>query len=382
MVAGLIVMWHAYDIRLFAIREYGAIIHEFDPYFNYRAAEYLADNGWTDFFRWFDHMSWYPLGRPVGTTIYPGPQLAAVGIWRALTAWHSALKGIGLRSWTLVEVCCYIPAWFGILASAFVGLFAVECTDSSAAGLVAAYVMAIVPAHAQRSVGGGFDNEAVAIAPMCAVFYFWSRSLRSSTRLTQCLCAILGGICYAGMAASWGGYVFAINLVGAHALLLTALRGWNVVHEQYSLFFSIGTALAVQVPVVGWTPLRSLEHCVPVLAFVLLQLLALRARVLERAGSLLASTPVAVLAVCMGAVGMGWGNVFVWPASARVRALFGAHATRTGNPLVDSVSEHQPATPEAYDRFVPASIAGFCVLASKRQHVGINRVRTRCQGRV
>ena len=83
MVAGLIVMWHAYDIRLFAIREYGAIIHEFDPYFNYRAAEYLADNGWTDFFRWFDHMSWYPLGRPVGTTIYPGPQLAAVGIWRA-----------------------------------------------------------------------------------------------------------------------------------------------------------------------------------------------------------------------------------------------------------------------------------------------------------
>ena len=29
----------AYNIRLFAIQEYGPVIHEFDPYFNYRAAE-------------------------------------------------------------------------------------------------------------------------------------------------------------------------------------------------------------------------------------------------------------------------------------------------------------------------------------------------------
>jgi dolichyl-diphosphooligosaccharide--protein glycosyltransferase len=29
----------AYKIRLFAIQEYGPVIHEFDPYFNFRAAE-------------------------------------------------------------------------------------------------------------------------------------------------------------------------------------------------------------------------------------------------------------------------------------------------------------------------------------------------------
>ena len=29
----------AYEIRLYAIKEYGRVIHEFDPYFNYRAAE-------------------------------------------------------------------------------------------------------------------------------------------------------------------------------------------------------------------------------------------------------------------------------------------------------------------------------------------------------
>jgi dolichyl-diphosphooligosaccharide--protein glycosyltransferase len=29
----------AYEIRMYAIREFGRIIHEFDPYFNYRATE-------------------------------------------------------------------------------------------------------------------------------------------------------------------------------------------------------------------------------------------------------------------------------------------------------------------------------------------------------
>lgn len=74
----------AYAFRLHAIAAYGPVIHEFDPYFNFRAAEHLAANGWHAFFHWFDHSAWYPLGRPVGTTIYPGMQIAAVAIWRTL----------------------------------------------------------------------------------------------------------------------------------------------------------------------------------------------------------------------------------------------------------------------------------------------------------
>ena len=54
----------AYGIRLYAIRTYGRVIHEFDPWFNFRATKYLADNGWRKFFTWFDYESWYPLGSP------------------------------------------------------------------------------------------------------------------------------------------------------------------------------------------------------------------------------------------------------------------------------------------------------------------------------
>merc|ERR1719235_3049589 len=39
------------------------------------------------------------------------------------------------------------------------------------------------------------------------------------------------------------------------------------------------------------------------------------------------------------------------PPSARVRGLFVKH-TRTGNPLVDSVAEHQPANAQAYQQYL------------------------------
>lgn len=32
--------------------DYGKVIHEFDPWFNFRATQYLADHGWTEFFHW------------------------------------------------------------------------------------------------------------------------------------------------------------------------------------------------------------------------------------------------------------------------------------------------------------------------------------------
>ena len=65
----------AYTVRLLAIETFGRVIHEFDPWFNYRATEYLYEHGWRAFKSWYDYKVWYPLGRPVGTTIYPGMQV-------------------------------------------------------------------------------------------------------------------------------------------------------------------------------------------------------------------------------------------------------------------------------------------------------------------
>jgi dolichyl-diphosphooligosaccharide--protein glycosyltransferase len=164
----VVALYSAYQIRLHALTVYGNVIHEFDPWFNYRATVYLRDHGMEKFFKWYDHKVWYPLGRPVGTTIYPGMQLTSVFI-------YNSLESLGYPM-SLNDVCCYVPAWFGVLATAFLGMLAYECTGNADMGAVASLIMSVVPAHLMRSVGGGYDNESIAMTAMCATFYFWCRS--------------------------------------------------------------------------------------------------------------------------------------------------------------------------------------------------------------
>eukprot|EP00439_Symbiodinium_sp_Y106_P080286 s740_g19.t1 len=322
----------AYRIRLYAIQEYGPVIHEFDPWFNYRAAEYLATHGWKKFFTWFDHQSWYPLGRPVATTIYPGMQITAVALWQTLRLWDP--------SWTLNLVCCYMPAWLGAVSSVFSGLLALECSGGlGSAAVVSSLVMAILPAHLSRSVGGGFDNESVAVPAMCATFFFWCRALRSKSSWPI---AALAGLAYAYMAASWGGYILVLNMVGLHAGLLMLLGSEGQLYAAYTLFFAVGTSLAIQVPVVSWTPLRSAEQLGPLVLFFALQLRKVSKNSARELGLLAMFVLVVALLIPSG---------FIGPFSVRVRALFVKH-TKTGNPLVDSVAEHQPGSPDAFLRYL------------------------------
>ena len=45
--------------------QYGSELFEFDPFYNFRATEYLVNNGSEAYFEWFDEKSWYPFGRNV-----------------------------------------------------------------------------------------------------------------------------------------------------------------------------------------------------------------------------------------------------------------------------------------------------------------------------
>ncbi|OEU16207.1 putative oligosaccharyl transferase [Fragilariopsis cylindrus CCMP1102] len=333
-----------------AIDEYGPVIHEFDPfdpYFNYRATEYLYEHGAKKFFQWFDYKVWYPLGRPVGSTIYPGMQFTAVYIKRYI-----------LDSWSLNDVCCYIPCWFGAIASQqkyrsiALGLFspALEC------GVCAMGMMAIVPAHLMRSVGGGYDNESIANTAMLLTFYFWVRSLRNEQSAWM---GAIAGLAYFYMVAAWGGYIFVLNLVGVHAAALVAMGRFSPkVYLSYTLFYIIGTSLAIQIPVVGWAPLKSLEQLGPCAVFGGYQLLKVcnfirgkrdmtRMEFLMLRVKVFAVTGVVAIVLITAIAPSGYFG----PFSSRVRGLFVQH-TKTGNPLVDSVAEHQPASSRSYFQYL------------------------------
>jgi len=384
----LLLLWFlyaAYDIRLHPIKDFGYIIHEFDPWFNYRAAEYLAEHGLYKFLHWYDYMSWYPLGRPIGTTIFPGMQMTAVAIWEAMKMlptttiqmpWYllalrpavSVLKRWGfmfmpnikktmdIAPMSVNDICCMIPPWFGSYASLFTGLLAYEISRSVNAGLMATGIMAIIPAHLMRSVGGEFDNEAVAVTAISMTFWLWLLSVRTPKWWPV---GILAGISYVYMVAAWGGYIFVLNMIGLHAAMLVGLGRFNTgVHKAYTLFFLIGTAGAMQIPVVGTTPIRSLEQMGPLLVFFGYQVLAFcdYQRRKHNMGALefakfRAQMILLLAAVLVGIVVMLYPTGYFGPLSSRIRGLFVKH-TKTGNPLVDSVAEHQPANPSMYASYL------------------------------
>jgi dolichyl-diphosphooligosaccharide--protein glycosyltransferase len=312
-----------------------------------------------------------------------------------------------LPDWSINDICCFVPAWFGVLATLSVALLAYECSTSQEpfgsilndvpiinvvyrntfvpvvsilkkllvkltgsswgldftpqagleCALFAAAIMAIVPAHLMRSVGGGYDNESIATTAMTLTFYLWTRSLRGTT--PNYFWAVLSGVAYFYMVAAWGGYVFVLNLIGVHASLLVALGRYSTkLHRAYTLFYLVGTTLAIQVPVVGWTPLRSLEQMGPLLAFGGFQLIELCEIVKRRRKLSTMDTWKLRVRVFCGAAIVGalfayfvLGTSYFGPMSSRVRGLFVKH-TKTGNPLVDSVAEHQPASQGAYFQFL------------------------------
>jgi dolichyl-diphosphooligosaccharide--protein glycosyltransferase len=314
-------------------------------------------------------------------------QFAAVWIKRYL-----------LPSWSLNDVCCYVPTWFGVISTLVTGLIAYECslpvntsssllrfildvvegkkspvvvtekgrfggttlyTPAVECGLFAMAMMAIVPAHLMRSVGGGYDNESVAISGMVLTFYFWIRSLRANDSNSHYWVPVLTAISYFFMVAAWGGYVFVLNLIGLHAAVLVATgRFCTKVYISYSVFYVLGTALAIQVPVVGWTPLKSLEQLGPCAVFLGYQVLQVcetirKKQKLSRSDAW--KLRIRVFGVCavagiMMVVFLAPRGYF-GPISSRVRGLFVQH-TKTGNPLVDSVAEHQPASSRAYFQYL------------------------------
>ena len=212
----LSVLWTAYTIRLHAVNVYGRVIHKKDPWFNFRATQYLVDNGAHAFWNWYDVESWYPLGRPVGTTIYAGLQFTSAYIYYALQA-------LGMPM-SLNDVCVFVPAWFGPITTLFVAGMTYEASFSTTSALAAAFFMSISPAHLMRSVAGGYDNEGIAVAAICGTFYFWMRAVRTPSSWPF---AFLAAIMYVYMVSAWGGYVFVLNMVGfsCGVMLVSSLMG-------------------------------------------------------------------------------------------------------------------------------------------------------------
>jgi len=192
LVLSLIVL-QAFCIRIFSVVKYESVIHEFDPYFNYRTTERLVEEGLDSFWNWFDDRTWHPIGRVVGGTLYPALMLTGGGF-------HAAAAAAGLPL-SVRNACVYLaPAFAGLTALSTFG-FAKEVSHREGAALLAAAFVGVVPSYISRSCGGSYDNEGVAIFALVTVFRFYARSLNSGSVAA----AVKLSLCYLYMVAAWGG---------------------------------------------------------------------------------------------------------------------------------------------------------------------------------
>ncbi|CAH7690844.1 dolichyl-diphosphooligosaccharide-protein glycosyltransferase [Phakopsora pachyrhizi] len=338
--------------RLFAVIRHESIIHEFDPWFNFRASMILTQQGFYAFWNWFDETAWYPLGRVVGGTIYPGLMVTSGLIWNAFRLFNIPVD--------IRNVCVLLAPGFSGLTAYATYLFARELgqkTNSKGqaqtktagetgegTGLWAALFIGIAPGYISRSVAGSYDNEAIAIFILMSTFCLWIKALKQGSAFYGSMTALF----YFYMVAAWGGYAFITNMLPLHAFVLILMgRFTSKLYIAYSSFYAIGTLASMQVPFVGFQPIRTSEHMAALGVFGLLQLVAfvelVRSHVSSKQFKLLLQIGVASLTlVGFGALVLMTKKGWIAPWTGRFYSLFDTGYAKIHIPIIASVSEHQP----------------------------------------
>ncbi|KAJ8962588.1 hypothetical protein NQ318_000981 [Aromia moschata] len=334
----LLLAWIAgFASRLFAVIRFESIIHEFDPWFNYRATAYMVKHGFYNFLNWFDERAWYPLGRIVGGTVYPGLMLTSGSIHYILHLLHI---NVHIR-----DICVFLaPVFSGLTAIST--YFLTKELWSAGAGLFAACFIAIVPGYISRSVAGSYDNEGIAIFALQFTYFLWIKSVKTGSVFW----AVAASLSYFYMVSAWGGYVFIINLIPLHVFVLLLMgRYSNRLFTSYTTFYILGLIFSMQIPLVGFQPIRTSEHMAAAGVFALMFAVGIL-RYLQNMMTKsefkslvifggLASAGVVFLAVVI----LTYAG-YVAPWSGRFYSLWDTGYAKIHIPIIASVSEHQPTT--------------------------------------
>jgi dolichyl-diphosphooligosaccharide---protein glycosyltransferase len=325
----------AFLVRIFSVIRFESIIHEFDPWFNFRTTKFLEEKGWYEFWNWFDSESWYPLGRVIGGTIYPGIMGTATGIKWSLDALSLPMD--------IRNVCVFLAPVFSGMTSISTYFLTKEATNKPLAGLFSALFISIIPSYISRSVAGSYDNEGVAIFALVNTFFLWLKACNTGSILWAVACTLQ----YFYMVAAWGGYAFIINIIPIFVICIIFVNKFNMkIYIAYTVFYILGTILAMTIPFVTFQAIKSsehlLSHCVFFLmnAFVFVEFIKANLPEKQFAGLLRVALSFAIILFVFVFVYLTISGNTKW--SGRSMSLLDPTYAKKYIPIVASVSEHQP----------------------------------------
>ncbi len=192
--------------------DFGFELNEFDPFFNYRATQYLVDNGIPAYFEWNDSLSWHPIGRDVSSNSQIILHLTA-----ATTYWIFG-GGLDLYDFTIL-----FPVIFSSL-SVIVIFALVRVIGGTTAGLFSAILFSVSIPLLIRSPLGWFKSEPLGIFFSLLFVYLLLSAINSHNKKIALVKLIGAGIFTVFSISAWGGNQFFIIPIGIFFLILPFLR--------------------------------------------------------------------------------------------------------------------------------------------------------------
>ncbi|MCJ8305502.1 MAG: hypothetical protein HRU07_00445 [Nitrosopumilus sp.] len=314
--------------------DYGFELNEFDPFFNFRATEYIIENGFSEYFQWHDYMSWYPEGRNVSAS-----SQVMLHITAAVT--YQIFGGdLPLYDFTIL-----FPAIIGSLT--VIIIFAlVRVVGGTTAGLFAALFFSVSLPIILRGTLGWFKSEPLGIFYGLLGLYFFLSGIKSENKKIAILKIISGGIIMSFGLASWGGIQFLIIPMGLFILALPFVRKdhkfliWSV--PLFTVTFLLVTSMFERPGLNFVFGLGGLALIVPnvfLIACIFLQKMSKEENKMRNGSILLISI---ILVGSFLIVINAESNFLPLPTYRYLNAI--NPFLTTINPLVDSVSEHATTT--------------------------------------
>ncbi len=183
-----------------------------DPFFNYRATNFLVNNGIEEYFQWHDEDSWHPVGRNISETSQVGLHITAAYLYM--------IFGMGL---TLYEFTILFPVVIASLTC--IVIFAmVRKIAGVTPGLFASLFFAVSPLIIARSSIGWFKSEPLGLFYGLLSLYLLFSALQAKDHRVSFLKLIGGGLFLGFGISSWGGVMFFVIPLSLFIIAIPFLR--------------------------------------------------------------------------------------------------------------------------------------------------------------
>jgi dolichyl-diphosphooligosaccharide--protein glycosyltransferase len=344
----LLILFLASMVRLLPVR-WGFHLSEFDPHYQYRITKDMVENGFFNWVSWHDDMSWYPYGRNMGTTTYPGlPASAAVMYITLRTLGLSPAPMYSSNPLTtdpIFNLCIIFPVIMGTL-TCLVIYFLGRDIGGKEVGLFSALFLALNSSYIGRTSLGFFDDETVGIFSLLLFIFFFLRSIEPERPLRNGLTyAVASGLSLGYLFASWGASRYALGMAVLFVFVLLLLRRYSSrLLLSYSATFGIALFIAINIPRLGFGFLTEIYVLAVFGVFLLLCIFEvsnyIKTLKMKTVFVFCFLAVIAVFFIALSLYGFIRPMAFKWTAVINPLSRFGEGRTQQ---FVQSVQEHRPA---------------------------------------